>query len=286
MSYYDQGTSGYISVEVDRQEYLFRPQKRGPSPGSPPSEEQCRAIALGKMSLSDIRPRFIPEPPPTPIPFRYNPLHDLDSLWWIAVYFVFKSQVIDTSKDDVEAQPLPVSAVQRAYGERLFYDQGQRYLITTVGSPFEKYLEVVHPVLRPLAETLYDMRVQLILAYRKAEENPLSTDLVPGIHDYFMRSLDSMSADDFSHIRLRPFPLVDWNGRPIELEDSVKPATTPIAVAGTKRSASELAHDNEDLAAPVGGPSKLRKTARTRTERTKPTSRTRPYLPRKAKYAT
>ncbi|THG93104.1 hypothetical protein EW026_g8036 [Hermanssonia centrifuga] len=38
--------------------------------------------------LSRVRPKKVEAP------FRYNPLHDLESLWWVAVYHLFKREVV------------------------------------------------------------------------------------------------------------------------------------------------------------------------------------------------
>ncbi|KAG8710624.1 hypothetical protein FRC11_004290 [Ceratobasidium sp. 423] len=42
----------------------------------------------GKSDRDDLPLPSIPEPPPLP-PFRYNPLHDMESVWWLCVWIMF-----------------------------------------------------------------------------------------------------------------------------------------------------------------------------------------------------
>ncbi|KAF7790445.1 hypothetical protein EIP86_001400 [Pleurotus ostreatoroseus] len=276
------GTPGFMAVEVDRQEYLFLPTKTTAYvPPSPISAEDLRALVMGEKSPSLDSDPSVPEDtadaPANNAPFRYNALHDLESLWWIAVYFVFKKQILDVSKGDTEAQVIPVSEDHRAAAERLFYDRPQRCFVMTVGTFFEQYIYKIPPVLQPHARVLQNLKLMLAAAYEKAEKNLSSITLDTEIHDEFMRSLASLGSEKWSHLRIRPFPALDRYGNPVEVGSHVKSSSPIAALPGTKRPASELAEDEGQP------PPKITKKARTRIARPRIGVRTRPYLPRKTK---
>jgi hypothetical protein len=46
------------------------------------------------------------------LPFRYNPLHDVESIWWIGVWLLFchrdTATTVETSLEDAQAQLLHV----------------------------------------------------------------------------------------------------------------------------------------------------------------------------------
>ncbi|KAI0094207.1 hypothetical protein BDY19DRAFT_1044128 [Irpex rosettiformis] len=106
------GTANFMAVEVDKGNYLF---------GSTPSEpralkgehESVKAIARrmnqrrregspapgGDERHMDTSVKLTKEKP-----FYYNPTHDLESLWWISVYFVInKGTSLAVTSDDMQA---------------------------------------------------------------------------------------------------------------------------------------------------------------------------------------
>ncbi len=276
-----------MAVEVDRQEYLFLPravlrEPLEPLPGYVDDEYLWNLIfKKGPRNEHTDRVVFAPpelpieDPEPTP-PFRYNALHDLESLWWIGVYFVFKKQVVDTSKDDVEAQALPVTMEQRIAAAKLLHNLEDRYFTICVEMDFASWIKTVPPILRSHAERLHTLRIVLTKAYRKAEADLSSLELDSAIHSNFILLLRSMASKNLGHLRLRPFP-------PMYPEDEpLKPVAPDPVVLGTKRSFAEVADDHQ--ASERKSP-KLAKTAGTgtRSKRAKPVGRTRPYLPRNTK---
>lgn len=66
-----QGTMHFMSIEVATQRFLFRP----PRPRASTSEMVQRAGTMQNVTA--------------PVPFSHNHLHDLESLWWVAVWVVF-----------------------------------------------------------------------------------------------------------------------------------------------------------------------------------------------------
>lgn len=236
----------------------------------------------GKAPPTNVLPKSPTPVPALPtIPFRYSALHDLESLWWVAVYFIFKRQVVDTSKD-ADAQALPVSDAQRASAEQLFRDRNERQSVITDASVFALHTQNIHPTLQPLIEQLSKLRGFLVDAYKQAEQNLPSPELDLRIHNRFMRAFLNMGSEDWCHIKLRPLPPLDLYDNPIQPEEPVEPLASTPTFCGTKRAAGESVVDDEKASA--ARPAKSAKTTpRTRAERIRPVVRTRPYLSRKAK---
>ena len=63
----------FMSIEVAAQSFLFPP----PRPG------------LGLNDFDDFVKAIESDKAPTGVPFSHNHLHDLESLWWVAVWVVF-----------------------------------------------------------------------------------------------------------------------------------------------------------------------------------------------------
>ncbi|KAI3608807.1 hypothetical protein WG66_003765 [Moniliophthora roreri] len=70
------GTPHFIACEVERGKYLFRPRQT----------TSTDAQALIRQILANTTKT---ETTPSTVPFRFHYLHDLESVWWIMVFFVF-----------------------------------------------------------------------------------------------------------------------------------------------------------------------------------------------------
>jgi hypothetical protein len=64
-----------MSIEVAAQKFLFFPSDPGPS-----STEVDEFVSITEQDVGTAR---------TKVPFYHNHLHDLESLWWVAVWVVF-----------------------------------------------------------------------------------------------------------------------------------------------------------------------------------------------------
>ena len=95
--------------------------------------------------------------------FRYNPLHNLESLWWIAVYFVVKRVARKTVKHarSNKAEDEWTSHAHRKYAGQLFFDDTTRLLTMTDSETFRSNARVVHPALKPVLTILNDLRDML-----------------------------------------------------------------------------------------------------------------------------
>jgi hypothetical protein len=73
-----QGTMDFMSIEVAAQNFLFVPSDPGPS-----SAELDEDTEENKGTAQTV------------VPFSHNHLHDLESLWWVAVWVVFYNYFSD-----------------------------------------------------------------------------------------------------------------------------------------------------------------------------------------------
>ncbi|KAJ3521814.1 hypothetical protein NM688_g8969 [Phlebia brevispora] len=122
------GTPGFIALEVVIGKYRFPPRKDSlPPSGEHTLMEKVRETKDGKPVFKDA-PKAVPtyhsvdgEGLPD---VRYNPLHDLESLWWVAVHFIATQEIYNA--DGAESEPFVASAAQRQYAAELFDDTGRR----------------------------------------------------------------------------------------------------------------------------------------------------------------
>jgi len=88
--------------------------------------------------------------------FLHNPLHDYESVWWIAVWFVFYCKPVGVADSVME------EARQEAVRSRTS---------TFVSGFVKRACSLLPPVLRPLGKVLVKMRHILVRAYWSFEES-------------------------------------------------------------------------------------------------------------------
>src|SRR6266852_1816381 len=95
-----QGTKNFMSIEVAEQDFLFRPDEE------PSSAEISR---LGSSAGWGVRTAE------TKVPFSHNHLHDLESLWWVAVWVVFYNYISEgtPSRDHFSSAPRDATRTDR-----------------------------------------------------------------------------------------------------------------------------------------------------------------------------
>lgn len=225
-----------MAVEVDTQQYRFK-----------------NSDLLGSQLASQ---------------FHYNALHDLESLWWIVVYFIF-------NKDIEDQRGVPASIAQQSYAAQLFYSNRDARIesIEVAGRILEKS-KILPPAVRPIAELLEDLRIDLTTAYHALENTATpNSDIAraKGLHERFNDIFCRIaSSAKIKHLTVRPFrqeygipiPIIGKRRRSEDIPKAKGPimAVGEYAVPGTK--ADE----------PI--PTKRAKIVHVRT---------RPALPRKAK---
>ena len=109
-------------------------------------------------------------------PFRYNPLHDLESLWWIAAYFLMSRKLVfedatepEVPRDGDEGESEEDD--QLASLHTLFSDAaGRSWAMCTEGG-FSRHLDCLHPFMRDMALALNDARDTLVQGYHYLEKD-------------------------------------------------------------------------------------------------------------------
>ncbi|KAJ3556688.1 hypothetical protein NM688_g1887 [Phlebia brevispora] len=198
----------YLSVEAGLSKYRFK----APDNTKPP-------VAKVTIQETTKMPIFQPRDPvkkegkiPNQIEFHYNPLHDLESLWWVAVYLVSYKFVRaghvddDRSKDNIEKHDGEISSV--------FLSLKERYAFLTDTTTFQSYGTRLHPAVRPIWITLEGLRSTIVETYRRLEVAPQSIrfqDVVQtGMHNMLYSSFYQLALES-GGIRILPKPKKEEN---------------------------------------------------------------------------
>ncbi|KAF9233709.1 hypothetical protein BU15DRAFT_53550 [Melanogaster broomeanus] len=157
------GTADFMACEVEAQRYLFveKSAKAGPRSYFTP------------VTAPVVRP-----------PFRANPLHDLESLWWILMWVIHYH--VDGGTQEL---PRVQEAAYRDYFPGLKLPPGQSrlgFLSTALND--DAFLPPFHPAVRAAD----DMRLTLFDSYRLAEKGLGPSG--PNYHEPYSRSSVDFSA--------------------------------------------------------------------------------------------
>jgi hypothetical protein len=93
----------FMSIEVTAHRFLFKPSNR---PAGSSGLDEHRSAKIRRKELAK-----------TKVPFSHNHLHDLESLWWVAVWVVFNHSF---SKEDGDHLTLQDANDQLDLAEKLF----------------------------------------------------------------------------------------------------------------------------------------------------------------------
>jgi hypothetical protein len=92
-----------MSIEVAAQMFLFTPRRSRPSANFIEKVQEIKQ--LKERAATNIK-----QDKPAKLPFSHNHLHDLESLWWVAVWIVFYNNFSKSQQPDEE----PLSDLQAA----------------------------------------------------------------------------------------------------------------------------------------------------------------------------
>ncbi len=171
-----------MAVEVSQNAYLFNNEREEP--------KERKEAGLSMADLAAMRRQFcdgassdseMSEPPAgsstiseAKQPFFYNPLHDLESIWWIAIYFVVNKETELAPKEPGvgTVKHTPLTEDQRVYTRSLFYDWATRFMAIRMvtGSPLDRHLSSLPSHLSMISTELIDLRKKLVNHYMKIEE--------------------------------------------------------------------------------------------------------------------
>ena len=147
-----------------------------------------------------------------PMPkFRYFPLHDLESLWWIAAHFIIGRVVTHEDPNALEARSGGDDELDETYrlkhmefAEETFGRDGARINVLTAGFYFFSMLDFLHPAVRDAGDLLQESRLALVKAYKTAEKDLHNMDFhssADGVYemlrDCFMAIAEKFKDADF-----------------------------------------------------------------------------------------
>ncbi|KAI0954296.1 hypothetical protein AcV7_007565 [Taiwanofungus camphoratus] len=173
------GTADFMAVEIDAQEYKF--QVEGVST-SPLQESVPFEAIMASARPSHPTPRVGLEIPKVPVTqekpgVKYNPLHDLESCWWLAVYFVLNKRVVhigDSAPSSVYDDKL--AEEQMRYARGLFHTLLGRSDALTFSRNFIKAVGYLHSSVRYIGVMLNIAKQRLVDCYRQAEQDLATLD--------------------------------------------------------------------------------------------------------------
>ncbi|EED78860.1 predicted protein [Postia placenta Mad-698-R] len=178
----------FMSVEVYDLEYRFPPESQEAKPKPPPKVatlDRIRSIQLGKPEkIATPVSKNVRTVKVRTVPFRYNPLHDIESLWWVAIYFVLNTSVVKVGGEppSMDASQRGHYSSQRMYTEFLARSSHARFMALRYETDLKKQMVYLHAAIRGIAIKLNEIREQLVSCYLKAEQDLGAIDHTVG-HD-------------------------------------------------------------------------------------------------------
>ena len=164
-----QGTRQFLPVEIAHGEYLFTPADRCKTPPILTSSEfPATVLPLSELMryVEEHPPPLptLPPPVPPPPPLRHNYLHDLESLWWLAVFFVINWTMYADDKYNNDQQ--------HYLSASLFNQKDARYTAIRIPGYFpHKVVSELPPDLQDLGHSLEEALQVLAQAYWALEED-------------------------------------------------------------------------------------------------------------------
>ena len=125
-----------------------------------------------------------PELPANPCTFRYNPLHDIESLWWLLVYLLLYRPPV------IEGDTAARIASQSLFYRPFFIPGDTRLSVFVHPFEFTSHGDRLHEALQPISDALNRIRILLVNRYIEVEQGDVSkidhtvaADLVPMFMD-------------------------------------------------------------------------------------------------------
>jgi len=196
------GTLHFMSIEVAAHEFLFEAIQPGET--IDPRERKQRNRQLGASNATQ-------DNWPTNISFAYNHLHDLESLWWVAVWIVFYNQFRDPRQPNEE----PISDLDevedRLQLAQILFPPSMLYISRR--DNFQKFFLKVCKELPSNKRTITNdfdvLRRNLIQHYVKVEAKlPQSIDLTASKDDIYedFKNTFTLSREDYLDVTMTFIP--------------------------------------------------------------------------------
>ena len=165
-----QGTAEFMAVEVHLQTYLFLPIP----------------CALDKRSLVAVLRSKKPIPE-----FRFNPLHDLESIWWIALWTFLRFTLADVSGTQLMRQ----YRIARTSFPGIAVDRDRNECFRSPNA-FQVHLDNLafgpDTTMGKLGFGVDVLAFALRQEYAEVEEFPIQVEKFNGVHDRFNDAMDEL----------------------------------------------------------------------------------------------
>ncbi|KAJ3753441.1 hypothetical protein EV360DRAFT_87785 [Lentinula raphanica] len=152
------GTPFFMAAETMCDKYIYTP--RNLTEEDPPTTLTDALNPAGE----DAAP--VPMAGPKP-PFSYNPLHDLESIWWIIVYVLFFND--DKSFRSPEPE-IRQDQMEKLFHGRLDSYERQQFLEDVGEGDIANLKKWISPTLLPALNLLFPLASKLITAYTSSEK--------------------------------------------------------------------------------------------------------------------
>lgn len=129
--------------------------------------------------------------------FLHNPLHDYESVWWIAIWVLFRCK--PESLNSEEPEDSQMRAMEEIFGKH-------RTTVMIASGPFNHYKKFLPDILHPLFEILEAFRGVLIMAYQDYERSFDGSSILSKA-EHFHRCLGAL-ANRADKVKLCDFPLL------------------------------------------------------------------------------
>ena len=163
-----------MSTEVESHRYLYWKNKMRIRSSATPNWRDRTAKHLNKGKASAARPRTPPSEatagPLKNINFRHNPIHDIESVFWLALYILLVCIIIRPEKVSEKDHNAYVKA-QRKFSYELFCNPVFRREIMAGDGLLTQFPGALYPQVERAIMILDEVRMQIVQFYRKAEEN-------------------------------------------------------------------------------------------------------------------
>lgn len=208
----------FMSIEVDGHTYYHTSKDKTLS-YKPPVHPMVRfqaVLAKAKPQDPDVLPvlkmeaekklskamKKVQDSEANSTPFRYNPLHDIESLWWLALFLLLAGTIVDVGADSPSITDSQDAAQQRL-SEQLFCDRRFRMSTFINERGLRPYLSTLHPRVAEIGAQLEEMRSDFIQAFRQAEKDMtkpipflLPSSIYEGIEELLKTIVERLAVDD------------------------------------------------------------------------------------------
>ena len=211
-----------MAVEISRQKYLFAKLSKDTAKGKGPDDYMQRQVDKEKNPRAKNTPKGI----------YYNYIHDLESVWWIAVWALFNSEKKDIGANKIDSW----ASKQRKLNRDILFsgtvDNQDRIEFLSMRKTYAKktkclpeYFENLSTTLGTIAEAIIELYQSKELNYQVDESNkegPILWDESFNIHKVFIGLLDDVTTEQFEIVRV---PGIDEVIHIPGIDDEIPPAT-------------------------------------------------------------